>query len=735
MTVSTTTNTIVYRGNGSTTEFPVPFLVFDDVHLIVSRRVYATGVTEETYVGTDYSYSGIGDSEGTLTLSGTALTDTYELVIQRIVPYEQDLDIVNAGGFYPETVEEQLDLIVMQIQQIAAESARSVRAPIGESIDDLGNVSDRAGKFLSWDAEGNPISSTVTGGEDDFRSEAAAASGSSLIGFESDLAGASTRSVQSKLRERVSVKDFGAVGDGVTDDTAAFNLATGAADVFSTDLYREIYVPAGIYVLGGGNTSVRLRKGQTLRGAGMGSTVIDVSSRAANTVPVIIFGEQDNGTDDPGGQAVEACDMTILGGPASYACIDTNSCAGWSVHDIFFSSCGVGIAASGGDGFIQANIFDDGLNGIVITGANLTISDNIFYLMNQQVTFGQGAYNILYDSNRHEFFEVYAILFNTGVTGLKNIDIANCQFFQNEQFAASTGIINNATALSARIRGCSFHNLYGAAIDYGTGLGNSLILEELLFEGLKSLSGYAQSTTMKGIVGDNINIIGNNLTFRNLPGQPITLGGAEATTWRFNNLVFSSCAGGTDEILVSNSNASSSLTLNNIASSRGQTAIVNSQSTVPVFFTQPFFRGAKLRLSANIVAPAFPYITQWSVETYDSDALVDLGSNAGRITIPSGQGIRMVRLTAYIVLSGLTTGVILVQIRDTETGTTDTQVVAGQASPYAFGTQPISLSAVVGDGSTDLGGRWFDVRIYSSDATTDVVSGVYGSYFTLEVIG
>lgn len=69
----------------------------------------------------------------------------------------------------------------------------------------------------------------------------AASNGSSLIGFKQASITSIDRTVETKLQEYVSVKDFGAVGDGVTDDTAAFLAATTA--------HPYIIIPSGEYVL------------------------------------------------------------------------------------------------------------------------------------------------------------------------------------------------------------------------------------------------------------------------------------------------------------------------------------------------------------------------------------------------------------------------------------------------------------------------------------------------------
>ena len=57
--------------------------------------------------------------------------------------------------------------------------------------------------------------------------------------------GASQRTVLDKLRDVVSVKDFGAVGDGVANDTAAFNAAWTASNP------NPVFVPSGSYAVTG----------------------------------------------------------------------------------------------------------------------------------------------------------------------------------------------------------------------------------------------------------------------------------------------------------------------------------------------------------------------------------------------------------------------------------------------------------------------------------------------------
>lgn len=79
--------------------------------------------------------------------------------------------------------------------------------------------------------------------------------------FLPDGIGAVSRTIPSKLKDTVSVKDFGAVGNGVADDTTAIQAAVTAAKI--------VYFPPGTYIV----SHVDLTSNVTLRGSGWDSKI------------------------------------------------------------------------------------------------------------------------------------------------------------------------------------------------------------------------------------------------------------------------------------------------------------------------------------------------------------------------------------------------------------------------------------------------------------------------------
>jgi hypothetical protein len=94
-------------------------------------------------------------------------------------------------------------------------------------------------------------------------SQLASSSGSSLVGYNQGGANAVTRTVQARLRDFVSVKDFGAVGNNVANDTAAITaaIATGSS----------IYFPAGTYKV---TADINVSSNTRISGDGIGKTII-----------------------------------------------------------------------------------------------------------------------------------------------------------------------------------------------------------------------------------------------------------------------------------------------------------------------------------------------------------------------------------------------------------------------------------------------------------------------------
>ena len=94
------------------------------------------------------------------------------------------------------------------------------------------------------------------------------------------------RSLQRKLDDFVSVRDFGALGDGVTDDTAAINRALSELYCRDTDtrVRRTLYFPAGTYLV---TDTILIPPYARLIGEGADSSVIKYNSDDSSLVDAV----------------------------------------------------------------------------------------------------------------------------------------------------------------------------------------------------------------------------------------------------------------------------------------------------------------------------------------------------------------------------------------------------------------------------------------------------------------
>lgn len=101
------------------------------------------------------------------------------------------------------------------------------------------------------------------------------------------------RSYQEALDDRLSVKAYGAKGDGVTDDSESINRALEniftVTSVSETGEFREIFFPAGVYIIDA--DSIYLPPNATIRGEGKERTVI----RLTNASLPFVVGTADSG--------------------------------------------------------------------------------------------------------------------------------------------------------------------------------------------------------------------------------------------------------------------------------------------------------------------------------------------------------------------------------------------------------------------------------------------------------
>lgn len=260
MTVSSSTSSASYTGNGTTTAFAVPFYFLQDDQILAQRVDLTTGAATALVLGADYTLSGAGStSGGTLTMT-VAPTSNQKLTVQRTVPLVQQTAYPDNGPFPASSHERALDYLTMAEQETRA-VADAALAPnaLADGWDALSRkLQSVADGVAATDATSlGQVQQLVAGAAsgltpDDIAllsslASSAPGKGASLVTYQQPGAGGVARSVQAALQGVVvNVKAFGAKGDGATDDTDAFNAAvTYVASLGG----GRIHVPAGTYVI------------------------------------------------------------------------------------------------------------------------------------------------------------------------------------------------------------------------------------------------------------------------------------------------------------------------------------------------------------------------------------------------------------------------------------------------------------------------------------------------------
>lgn len=270
MTVSTEISREEYTGNGVTTDFDYRFRVFSADELVVSVSDTTENIST-LVLNTDYTVTGAGSRTGGKVKLVNPLANAWRISIERDLPVTQETDIRNQGNFFPEVHEDAFDKLTMLIQQAFGVFGLALRKPnwlakyydaLGNRIANLGNPvnpqdatsksyvdSTQAANFnrtlrvpessvrimapkeirknalIGTDDNGDPVPIFSWTDTADLAIKLASSNGTHYIGL--PYGGTLDAYINTLTPEM-----FGAVGDGVADDTSALQAAINACRTY-----------------------------------------------------------------------------------------------------------------------------------------------------------------------------------------------------------------------------------------------------------------------------------------------------------------------------------------------------------------------------------------------------------------------------------------------------------------------------------------------------------------------
>lgn len=246
-----------YTVTAGVLEYGVPFPIYEQNDVLVIWSVEHEGRKEHTLSrGPDYSVRiNSAGNGGVVTLVSGRVPVGATLAVISNIPETQELDLYHTAEVDTESLEDELDRQVQMIQQLSDTLSRCIKVGVTSGmtpeqlLETIFHARDQilAGLIFA----GNTTGATMV-----------VADGTTT-----------PRSISDRFADIINVKDFGAKGDGVTDDTEAIQKAFSFASTKTSGAF--VLFPAGTYlvskqVLFGGDLCV-YAYGATIKATGSAS--------------------------------------------------------------------------------------------------------------------------------------------------------------------------------------------------------------------------------------------------------------------------------------------------------------------------------------------------------------------------------------------------------------------------------------------------------------------------------
>ena len=251
------------------------------------------------------------------------------------------------------------------------------------------------------------------------------------------------RLLQSRLDDRVNVSDFGAIGNGIVDDTAAIiravtNLFANITNPASTTPTNRLILefPAGIYRI---TDTITIPSFANIVGHGIDKTIIQFNSDHGDKIAFRTVADTSTLSTTTQPRKIKIADLTITTNSSTTACVDLSNTCNSEFYNLKISGSIIGLVN---------NI------GILLNAESTTItaSNNIF--KNVSVNkFYYGIFNNQYSNNN--IFDIMSISNATYGMVFGNSNASNQNEFNNFKFStiANYGLnIKNGT--QNRISNC-----------------------------------------------------------------------------------------------------------------------------------------------------------------------------------------------------------------------------------------------------------------------------------------